>query len=241
VLEAECRAQHRGFLSVCERGRPFVALKLASSLDGRIATASGESRWITGEAARALVHRLRARADAVMVGSGTALADDPELSVRRGERVLRRPLRILVDSQLRVAPGARLYRGGDAGTWVLCSAGASVARRRRIEARGARLIDVPRKGRHLDLRRGLRQLAKAGVTELLVEGGGGLAAALLREGLVDEMHWFVSPRLIGGDGRAALAALGLRSLANAQRLASWQVRRIGDDLHVCGLVAKESR
>jgi diaminohydroxyphosphoribosylaminopyrimidine deaminase/5-amino-6-(5-phosphoribosylamino)uracil reductase len=241
VLEAECRAQHRGFLSVCERGRPFVALKLASSLDGRIATASGESRWITGEPARALVHRLRAQADAVMIGSGTALADDPELSVRRGERVLRRPLRILVDSRLRVAPDARLYRGAEAGTWVLCSPGAPAARRRRIAARGARLIDVPRKGRHLDLRRGLRLLAQAGVTEVLVEGGGELAAALLREGLVDEMHWFVSPRLIGGDGRAALGALGLRRLAQAQRLAGWQVRRIGDDLHVCGALGESAR
>ena len=241
VLEAECRAQHRGFVSVCERGRPFVALKLASSLDGRIATASGESRWITGEAARAAVHRLRASADAVMVGSGTALADDPELSVRRGARVLRRPLRILVDSALRVSPDARLYRGGDAGTWVLCSAGASAARRRRIAARGARLIDVPVRGRHLDLRRGLRLLARAGVTELLVEGGGGLAAALLREGLVDEVHWFVSPRLIGGDGRAALAALGLRSLADAQRLVGCRLRRVGDDWWVCGAPAEVGR
>ncbi len=241
VLEAECRAQHRGFLSVCARGRPFVSLKLASSLDGRIATASGESRWITGEAARALVHRLRARADAVMVGSGTALADDPELSVRRGEQVVRRPLRILVDSELRVPAGARLHQGGDAGSWVLCSAGASAVRRRRLAACGARLIDVPRKGRHLDLRRGLRLLAKAGITEVLVEGGGELGAALLREGLVDELHWFVSPRLIGGDGRAALGALGLRSLSRAQRLTGWQVQRIGDDLHVCGALAEGSR
>jgi len=241
VLEAECRAQHRGFLSVCERGRPFVSLKLASTLDGRIATASGESRWITGEPARALVHRLRARADALMVGSGTALADDPELNVRSGVRVLRRPLRILVDAQLRVPPRARLYRGGGGGTWVLCSAGAAIARRRRVAAGGARLIDVPRRGRHLDLRRGLRRLAAAGVTELLVEGGGELAAALLREGLVDELHWFVSPRLIGGDGRAALGALGLASLARARRLSGLQVRRIGDDLHVWGMLAEGAR
>jgi diaminohydroxyphosphoribosylaminopyrimidine deaminase/5-amino-6-(5-phosphoribosylamino)uracil reductase len=241
VLEAECRAQHRGFLSVCAHGRPFVALKLASTLDGRIATASGESRWITGEAARSLVHRLRAQSDAVMVGSGTALADDPELSARRGDRVLRRPLRILVDSELRVPPGARLYQGGEGGTWVLCLPGAAAARRRRLCALGARLIDVPRKGSHLDLRRGLRLLAKAGVTEVLVEGGGELAAALLREDLVDEVHWFVSPRLLGGDGRAALGALGLTSLARAKKLAGWQVRRIGDDVHIRGAIAEGGR
>jgi diaminohydroxyphosphoribosylaminopyrimidine deaminase / 5-amino-6-(5-phosphoribosylamino)uracil reductase len=239
VLERECREQHRGFLSVCSRGRPFVALKLASSLDGRIATAGGESRWISGPAARAIVHRLRAQADAVMVGSGTALADDPELTARRGDRVVRRPLRVLVDSELRVPPGARLYRGGGAGTWVLCSRGAAGARRRRLAAVGARLIEVPCRGDHLDLRRGLRLLAKAGVTDLLVEGGGGLAAALLREGLVDELHWFVSPRVLGGDGKAAVGALGLTSLSRARRLAGWQVRRVGDDLYVRGALAGE--
>jgi diaminohydroxyphosphoribosylaminopyrimidine deaminase/5-amino-6-(5-phosphoribosylamino)uracil reductase len=257
VLERECRDQHRGFLSVCSRGRPFVALKLAGSLDGRIALASGESRWISGPAARALAHRLRAQADAVMVGSGTALADDPELTVRRGERVLRRPLRILVDSALRVPPGARLYparragaeraadppsaarRGGDGGTWVLCSADAPPARKRRVAAAGARLIEVPRARGHLDLRRGLRLLAEAGVTELLVEGGGGLAAALLRGGLVDEVHWFVTPRILGGDGKAAVGALELTSLSRAQRLTGWQVRRVGDDLYVRGAVAGE--
>ena len=241
VLEAECREQHRGFLSVCARGRPFVALKLASSLDGRIATASGESRWITGPAARAMVHRLRAQADAVMVGSGTALADDPELTARRGDRVVRRPLRILVDSALRVPPGARLYRGGDGGSWVLCSSGAAKARRRRVAAVGARLIEVPRRRGRLDLRRGLRLLAKAGVTDLLVEGGGGLAAALLREGLVDELHWFVSPRMLGGDGKAALGPLGLASLSRARRLAGWQFRRVGDDLYIRGTLAGEAR
>jgi diaminohydroxyphosphoribosylaminopyrimidine deaminase/5-amino-6-(5-phosphoribosylamino)uracil reductase len=239
VLERECREQHRGFLSVCARGRPFVALKLASSLDGRIATAGGESRWISGPAARAIVHRLRAQADAVMVGSGTALADDPELTVRRGDRVLRRPLRVLVDSALRVPPGARLYRGGGVGTWVLCSRRAGAARRRRLASASVRLIEVPRRRGHLDLRQGLRRLAKAGVTELLVEGGGGLAAALLREGLVDELHWFVSPRVLGGDGKAAVGALGLKSLSRARRLEGWQVRRVGDDLYVRGALAGE--
>jgi diaminohydroxyphosphoribosylaminopyrimidine deaminase/5-amino-6-(5-phosphoribosylamino)uracil reductase len=241
VLEAECREQHRGFLSVCERGRPFVALKLASSLDGRIATASGESRWITGPAARALVHRLRARSDALMVGSQTALADDPELTARRGTRVLRRPLRVLVDSRLRVPAGARLYQGGAGRTLVLCSRGASAARRRRIAATGAQLVEVPGRGGQLDLRRGLRLLAKAGLSEVLVEGGGGLAAALLREGLVDEVHWFVAPRLLGGDARPSLGALGLSRLARAHRLHGVELRRVGEDLYLRGRLAERGR
>jgi len=156
VLEAECREQHRGFLSVCERGRPFVILKLASSLDGRIATASGESRWITGPKARAAVHRLRERVDAVVVGSGTALADDPQLTARRAGRLVHAPVRVLVDSRLRVPPAAKLHRGEAGQSWVLCASGAASSRRRgargsdggsgrrRREARGGAAASGPR-------------------------------------------------------------------------------------------------
>lgn len=237
VLEAACRARHRGFVSIQERGRPWVALKLAASLDGRIAVASGESRWITGERARALVHRLRDRADAVVVGSGTARADDPELAVRRGGRVVRRPLRVLVDSRLAAPPTARLFRGPDPErTWVLTARDAPARRRRALEAAGARLVDVPRRrgGRRLDLRRGLVRLGELGLTALLVEGGGGLAAALLADGLVDEVHWFTAPTLLGGDGRPALGPLGLRRLVERVDLEAAEVRRLGRDLYVHG-------
>ena len=159
VLRDECREQHRAFLSTWERGRPFVTLKLAATLDGRIATATGESRWITGPASRAAVHRLRDKVDAVMVGSATALADDPELTARRGGRVVHRPVRVLVDSRLLVPPSAKLYQlPGEA--WVLCGKNAR-GRRARIEA-GARLFELPLRRGHLDLRGGLRRLAKAG-------------------------------------------------------------------------------
>ena len=234
VLEVECRAQHRGFLSVCQRGRPFVMLKLASSLDGRIATASGESRWITGAGSRAAVHRLRARVDGIAIGSETALADDPELSARRGRRILHRPVRVLVDSRLRVPPEARLYRGEPGQTWVLCAAQAPASRRRALAARGARILQVPSRKAHLDLRRALAALGRAGLTEILVEGGGELAAALLRDALVDEVHWFVAARLLGGDGRPALGALGIDALSRTPRLQEVRVRRIGDDVHVQG-------
>jgi diaminohydroxyphosphoribosylaminopyrimidine deaminase/5-amino-6-(5-phosphoribosylamino)uracil reductase len=241
VLEAQCREQHRGFLQVCEQGRPFVILKLASSLDGRIATADGESRWITGVEARERVHRLRARVDGILVGAETALADDPELTARRAGRVVHRPVRLLVDSRLRVPPQATLHRGKDRPTWVLCSSRAPASRRRALAATGARLLDVPLRGGHLDLRRALRRLAREGLTELLVEGGGQLAAALLRGGLVDEVHWFAAPRLLGGDARAALGALGVGRLARSPRLSELQVRRVGADLHVVGRLAAQRR
>lgn len=237
ILEAACRTRHRGFVSIQERGRPWVELKLAASLDGRIATASGESRWITGPGARALVHRLRDRADAVAVGSATARTDDPELSVRRGDRVRRRPLRVLVDSRLVVPPTARLFRPDPERTLVLTARDAPARRRRALEAVGVRLVDLPRRRRGgLDLRRGLVRLGELGLTTLLVEGGGELAAALLREGLVDELHWFAAPTLLGGDARPALGALGLRRLAERTDLEVGEVRRLGPDLYVHGLV-----
>jgi diaminohydroxyphosphoribosylaminopyrimidine deaminase/5-amino-6-(5-phosphoribosylamino)uracil reductase len=241
VLEELCREQHRGFLSRVERGRPFVSLKLAATLDGRIATARGESRWITGPAARAAVQRLRARSDAIAVGSGTALADDPQLVARRGTRVLHRPVRVLIDSALRVPPSAKLYQGEPGRTWVLCGRTAALRRGRALARRGAVVIPVPARGRHLDLRRGLRVLAERGLSDLLVEGGGGLSAALLREDLVDELHWFVAPRLLGADGVAALGPLGIAELSRSVDLDPVVARRVGSDLHVHGRILPRGR
>jgi diaminohydroxyphosphoribosylaminopyrimidine deaminase/5-amino-6-(5-phosphoribosylamino)uracil reductase len=235
VLEEACRKQHRGFSTVCALGRPFVMLKLASSLDGQIAIGSGESRWITGPDARAKGHLLRSRVDAIVVGSGTALADDPELTARRGGRVLHRPIRVLVDSRLRVSPDAKLYREGADRTWVLCGSKAGARRRRVLEDLGARLLEVPTRAGKLDLKRAVARLAREGLTEMLVEGGGNLAAALLRARLVDELHWFVAPRVLGGDGRPSVGDLGLRSLVESPLL-DGRMGRVGDDLYIRGPV-----
>jgi diaminohydroxyphosphoribosylaminopyrimidine deaminase/5-amino-6-(5-phosphoribosylamino)uracil reductase len=238
VREAECREQHRGFLSVQQRGRPWVSLKLAATLDGRIATARGESRWITGPAARALVHRLRDEADAVMVGSGTTCADDPELSVRRRGRGVRTPIRLVVDAGLSVPATARVFRDAAAArTWLLTRPGHSRGRLAARTARGARALVVPARGEHLPLARVLERLAAEGLSHVLVEGGGGLAAALLRAGLVDELHWFLAPSLLGGDARPALAALGVTALANRPAFVLREVRRVGPDLYVRALLS----
>ena len=231
VLDAECREQHRGFLSAVQASRPFVVLKLAASLDGRIATASGESRWITGPRARAAGHALRRRVDAIWVGRQTAVADDPELSARSGRRVVHRPLRLVADTRLRLPPAARLLRGEPGTAWVLCGADAPASRRRALEAAGARVLVVPQEGRRLDLARGLKRLAREGLTEVLVEGGGELAGGLLRAGLVDELHWFSAPLLLGGDARPALGALGLDALRTAPRFEVSARRALGPDEH----------
>lgn len=240
LLESECREQHRGFISVCQRGRPWVTLKLATTLDGRIALASGESRWITGPAARALVHRMRARHDAVLVGSETALADDPELTARRGSKVVRRPIRLLLDGRLRVPATARLFEPeGDTRTWVLCRQGTRGIRRAR--ERADRVLALPANGQgRVDLAIAFQRLAEEGLTSVFVEGGGQLAAALLRAELVDEVHWMIAPRLIGSEGRPGLGPLGLESLADAIVLDSMCVTQRGPDLHVHGRIGSSS-
>ncbi|RIK92450.1 MAG: bifunctional diaminohydroxyphosphoribosylaminopyrimidine deaminase/5-amino-6-(5-phosphoribosylamino)uracil reductase RibD, partial [Proteobacteria bacterium] len=236
VLEAECRAQHRGFVSVVERGRPFVTLKLAATLDGRIATARGESRWISGPAARRHVHALRARTDAILIGAGTALADDPALTARRGQRVIQRPVRVLLDSRLRVPLGAQLFRDGER-TWVVCTTAAPAARRRAVEATGARLLPIRARRGKIPLAAALALLAREGLGTVLVEAGGTLAAAFVEEGLVDELLWYVAPKLIGADGRPALGPLGVARLADAPGLGALRVRRLGADLLVEARVA----
>jgi diaminohydroxyphosphoribosylaminopyrimidine deaminase/5-amino-6-(5-phosphoribosylamino)uracil reductase len=239
VLEAECREHHRGFFSVHEHGRPWLALKLAATLDGRLATASGESRWITGPRARERVHALRERVDAVLVGSLTAVRDDPELTARRGKSVRHRPVRVVVDSRLSLPRGARMLQGPDPErTWLLASRTAPVRRRRALEAAGARVFPIRRRGAHLDLRAALEKLATEGITTVLVEGGGVLGAALLRAGLVDELHWFAAPTWLGADAKPALGDLGIARLAERLQLEAPVVSRVGGDLYIRGRVLR---
>ncbi len=231
VEREACRELNRGYLSRLERGRPFTQLKLAASLDGRIATSTGESRWITGERARSFVHGLRRNVDAIMVGSQTARADDPELTARRGARVLHRPIRIVVDSKLRTPARARLLDPEDPGrAWLLATRGSVAQRGRRLERAGARVIQVASRAGRVDLRAAWRKLGRLGVNDLLVEGGGELAAALLRAGLVDRMHLILAPVLIGGDGRPVLSSLGVARLGQALAPQRVQVRKLGADL-----------
>jgi diaminohydroxyphosphoribosylaminopyrimidine deaminase/5-amino-6-(5-phosphoribosylamino)uracil reductase len=151
------------------------------------------------------------------------------------------PIRVLIDSGLRVPSTAKLHRGEAGKSWVLCAPRAPASRRRRLAARGARLLDVPLRGKHLDLRRALQRLAREGLTEILVEGGGKLAGALLLAGLVDEVHWFMAPRLLGGDAWPALGALGLPALARAPELTETRVRRVGRDIQLVGRLGSGRR
>jgi diaminohydroxyphosphoribosylaminopyrimidine deaminase/5-amino-6-(5-phosphoribosylamino)uracil reductase len=220
-----------GFFSRVLRGRPLVTLKLATSLDGRIALAGGESRWITGAAARARAHLLRADHDAVLVGIGTVLADDPELTCRLAGLGRRSPVRVVVDRGLRLPLTSRLL--ADAATrpvWVLTAASADPRRRQALAASGAELIEVDEAANGLDLGAALSALGRRGLTRLLVEGGSRLAAGLLASGLVDRLAWFHAPLLIGGDGVPAVAALGLDRLAAARGFERIATEPCGGDL-----------
>jgi diaminohydroxyphosphoribosylaminopyrimidine deaminase / 5-amino-6-(5-phosphoribosylamino)uracil reductase len=231
VMTHEAAVLNAGFLKRVTRGLPFVTLKLATTLDGRIATATGESRWITGPAARRKVHALRMSHDAVMVGSGTALADDPDLTVR-DMGAQRQPVRIVLDRALAHSPDSRLGRSaGQSPVWVLHGKAASDARQHGWKATGATLVEVPEAGGHLDMTAAMQALATRGVTRILSEGGGTVAAALLCAGLVDELALFSGAALIGSEGRSGLGPLGLTTLAQAPRPVLQETQVLGPDLY----------
>lgn len=241
VLKSECLRQHKGFISRVKCNRPYISLKIAATLDGRIATGLGESQWITGDKSRRRVHELRARTDALIIGSATVDRDDPQLTARRGNRVIHRPVRIIVDSELVVPIGRKLFNVDDVDrTWILMAARTPVKRKKAFERMGVRLLGVPRRGRHLDLDLAVQRLAEEGLTDVLVEGGGGLSAALLRRGLVDEVHWFVNPSFLGGDAVAALQNLDIADLANRLKLKVVDLESLGEDLYVRCLVQEKS-
>ena len=206
----------------------MITLKLATSLDGRIATASGESRWITGEDARAAVHRLRAAHDAVVVGVETALADDPELTVRTPGYSGPQPARVVLDSRQRLADGCKLVATArDIPTYVVATGPAQG----RLTAAGVRVLTVPALGEDRpELASVVRALAAEGLSRLFVEGGGQVAASFLRCGLVDALEWFRAPLVIGGEGRPAVGALALTALSGAPRFKRIDVQALGPDI-----------
>jgi diaminohydroxyphosphoribosylaminopyrimidine deaminase/5-amino-6-(5-phosphoribosylamino)uracil reductase len=230
VLASEATHLNAGFLKRVTRGLPFVTLKLAASLDGRTATTSGESRWITGTEARRKVHAMRMTHDAVMVGSGTALADDPDLTVR-DLGATRQPVRIVLDRCLKHSPDSRLGRTArETPVWLLHSPAAPEPARRAWQATGATLIETPETDGHLDLKAALQTLAQKGLTRILSEGGSTLAAALLRAGLVDDLALFSAGLLIGQDGHPALGPLAVAALADGSRPALLGTEHLGPDL-----------
>lgn len=221
-----------GFLLRIREGRPLFHLKMATSLDGRIATASGESKWITGAEARAAGQRLRATHDAILVGANTVAADDPELTCRLPGLEGYSPVRVVLDSKARLSPGSKLALSAKrTPVWLMCTRNAPAGARDALQAMGVDVIEVAfnEQGR-VDVRAAANALGERGLTRVLIEGGGEVAAAFLRASLVDRVTAFQAGLLLGADGRSAVAPIGLQVLDSAPRLILASSRIVGGDM-----------
>ena len=231
LMAEEAAELNIGFVKRMLQGTPFVRLKLAMSLDGRTALASGASRWITDEEARADVHHWRARSSAILTGVGTVLADDPRLDVRTSPPPPRQPMRIVLDAELRTPPNARLF--DSAGVVMLFTSSHDRARREPLELRGARIEHVTDGGDgRLDLTQILKRLAELEVNEVHVEAGASLAGSLIRSGIVDELLLYVAPILLGPQARPLVDLPLLTELGASPRYRIVDTRNIGSDLRL---------
>jgi diaminohydroxyphosphoribosylaminopyrimidine deaminase/5-amino-6-(5-phosphoribosylamino)uracil reductase len=235
LMEEEATDLNGGFFRRMLVGRPLIRVKLAMSLDGRTALASGESRWITGEAARQDVQHWRARSSAVLTGVGTVLADDPRLDVRLPDEpgvVRRQPLRVVLDSQLRTPPDARLFKSPGEVLILTTLTAPEDPRATSLTARGARLESLPLDGERIALPAVLDRLGELELNEVLVEAGATLAGELLRQSLADELLLYVGLRLLGPSARALVAMPPLPRLADAPSFSLSEMQQIGDDLRL---------
>jgi diaminohydroxyphosphoribosylaminopyrimidine deaminase/5-amino-6-(5-phosphoribosylamino)uracil reductase len=233
--EDEARRVNEAFFKHRTTGLPFVIAKFAASLDGRIAAASGDSRWVSGLETRAWSHELRTRIDAILVGSDTVIVDDPELTARPGGTPgERQPLRVVVDSRGRIPPMARIF-SGPGKTLVATSDAAMLSWRASTAAQGAEVISLPIEGGHVDLRLLLVELGRRDILTLLVEGGGVILGGFFDAGLVDKLHAVIAPIIIGAaEAPGAVAGRGAYRMAEALRLREVTVERLGEDILVTG-------
>ncbi len=231
--EEEARRINEAFFKHRTTGLPFVIAKFAASLDGKIAAASGDSRWVSGAETREWAHLLRTRIDAILVGSSTVVVDDPLLTARPGgEEAERQPLRVVVDTRGRTPPMAQVL-SGDAATLVATGPDSPPQWRASIQARGAEVLPLPLAAEHVDLRALLEELGRRDIVTLLVEGGGVMLGAFFDAGLVDKVHAVIAPLIVGAaDAPAAVAGEGAYRMADALRLREGTVERLGDDLLV---------
>ena len=232
VLGPEARRLNAGFFLAMRAGRPLVTLKTATTLDGRIAVASGASQWLTGSPARRRAHLLRAQNDAVMVGVGTAIADNPELTCRLAGLADRSPIRIIVDSSMRLPLTHKVVASAtERPTWIVTLDGGDAARKKAFRDCGVTVLEVgPDAFGHPDIADALAMIGTRGITRLLVEGGSRLAAAFLRSKMVDRLAWFRAPSLIGGDGYPAALLFGVETLPDMPTFQRDRAVELGDDV-----------
>lgn len=241
VLRERCERINEDFAMLIQQGRPMVTLKLAASLDGRIATASGDSQWISGELSRRLVHEMRNRVDAIMVGATTVRTDDPQLTCRlRGGRD---PLRIVVDGRLSIAPTARVCTQESTAKTLLVTTEAQMKSQKQnaFAQHGVEVLGFPGNRGQVQLLPVLYELGRRGLKSVMIEGGGHLAAAALKEGVVDKVLFFYGPKLLGGEGRPMVGPLGIDRVAAGLKLHTIELHRLQDDVLVTGYIGEKER
>ena len=240
VLEQEARQLNEVFLKWMTTGLPFVALKTAMTLDGKIATAAGQSQWITNEASRYETHRLRDIYDGILVGINTALADNPSLTTRLKEYQGRNPVRIVVDSRARLPLTAKLVTDGAARTIVAVTEQAPAERVEALRSAGVEII-VAGSSNHVDMQSLMEQLGAMKISSVLVEGGGSVNFSLLQAGLVDRVYAFIAPKLVGGrDALTPVEGEGFQELDRAVELENIQLRQLGSDVLLTGIVKRNT-
>ncbi|ABO50610.1 5-amino-6-(5-phosphoribosylamino)uracil reductase / diaminohydroxyphosphoribosylaminopyrimidine deaminase [Desulforamulus reducens MI-1] len=240
LLEEEAKELNEVFIKYITTKIPFIVLKAATSLDGKIATASGESKWITGDTARNYGHRLRDAYDAILVGVNTVLADDPSLTARLPEGRGKDPLRIIVDSMSRTPTSAKiLTQESAAHTIIATTQAAPVERRASLMAAGAEVIVVPGEGPGVDLKKLMVLLGEKQISSVLIEGGGKISGSALNAGIVDKVAWFIAPKIIGGDlAPGPVRGEGIQFLKDATKLYKVTVQNLGADILITGYTSK---
>lgn len=242
ILETECRRLNQAFIKHSTTGIPFVSLKVAATLDGRIATRTGDSRWISNEKSRLFVHHMRHASDAVLVGIGTAVRDDPELSVRLpGKKISREVVRIVLDSKLRLPPDSRLARTArDIPLWVVCTEAAPGEAERALVDKGATVLRVPERQGRIDLVSFLEECGRRDISSILVEGGGRVAGSFLEAGLVDDFYFFYAPKILSDpEGTPMISGLARLNMAEALPVYDLRVKRFGQDVLLTGRMRRD--
>lgn len=234
IQEAQCKLLNEAFITFIEKKRPFVIMKAATSLDGKIATGSGDAKWITSEESRLLVHRLRNEVDAILVGIGTVLQDDPQLTTRLPKGKGRNPVRVVLDSRLRTPVSAKVAdASSDSSTILVVSEDIPESRKKPFLSRGVEVIAVSKRENGLNLLDLLTKLARRGIVSLLVEGGGSVFSSFLNAGLIDKYYLFYAPIIVGGDRAFEMAGgCGVELIKDARRLERLKIKRIGQDFLV---------
>lgn len=237
VCEAACRRINEAFIKYVTTSCPFVILKCAATLDGCIATRSGDSKWITNPLSRQFVHEIRHAVDAIMVGIGTVLKDDPQLTTRLEGREAKDPMRIVLDTNLSIPKKARMLRlSSDSGILIVCGDSAPLEKRKKLEGFGIRFLTLDDEEGQIDLTALVEELGKIGITSLLIEGGSRINGSALRAGIVDKVYMFYAPKIYGGEGIPICAGPGVELMEQSMSLEDITVHRFADDVMIEGYV-----